>query len=307
MTTHKKPTAITAAKIEVRRREQPRLDDDTLVGAYQSDLHLNQDCSAATVRTYGQHLEAFRRWITDQYPSTSLPDVQAAHVKTFLLGEAARGIAPTTRSTALFALRSFYQFLIAENLITVNPAADVTAPRFKANRVEFYSEAEADAIIAWAAAQPGMRWKVAAVILLTLRYTGLRLNELSNLRTEEVDLDARRISLVGKGGKDRIIPIPNVLADVLREYVDEMRPTLPASPYLFANPNGERNRKLYGRYGPRSIHDVVCQAGAAAGVSGRHFPHRWRHTYATSLVRRGEDIHVVQRLMGHSDIATTTR
>ncbi len=62
-----------------------------------------------------------------------------------------------------------------------------------------------------------------------------------------------------------------------------------------------------GRYGARALHSLVLEAGTKAGVAGRHHPHRWRHSYATSLVRRGEDIHVVQRLMGHSNIATTTR
>jgi site-specific recombinase XerD len=101
------------------------------------------------------------------------------------------------------------------------------------------------------------------------------------------------------------VPIPLGLTSALHEYVDNVRPKLPSSPYFFANPRG--SRRLRGRYGPRALHDLVLEAGASAGVPGRHFPHRWRHTYATSLVRRGEDIHVVQRLMGHSNIATTTR
>jgi integrase len=169
------------------------------------------------------------------------------------------------------------------------------------SRIEFYSDPEADSIIEWTAAQPGLRWQVGRVLLLTLRYSGLRAGELVSLRTEEVDLDDRRISLVGKGRKPRVIPIPHLLADVLREYLEELRPKLPASPYLFANPRG--NWSLHGRYGPRALHNLVVEAGTSAGVAGRHFAHRWRHTYATSLVRRGEDIHVVQRLMGHSNNA----
>ena len=130
-------------------------------------------------------------------------------------------------------------------------------------------------------------------------------SRLVSLRTEQVDLEARRISLVGKGRKPRVVPIPHLLADALREYLDEIRPRLPASSYLFANPRG--NRSLRGPYGPRALHNLVVEAGTSAGVAGRHFAHRWRHSYATSLIRRGEDIHVVQRLMGHSNIATTSR
>jgi len=217
---------------------------------------------------------------------------------------ATRGIAPKTYPNELFALRSFYRFLIAEDLCTANPASAVTLPSPVVGRVEFYSDPEADAFIAWATARPGRRRQVGRVVLLTLRYSGLRLNELTNLTTEEVDIGARRISLVGKGRKPRVILIPRLLADELSEYLDDLWPTPPASPYVFANPI---NRTPKGCYGPYAIHNLVRRAGAKAGVSGRHFAHRWRHTSATSLVRRGEDIHVVQRLMGHSNITTTAR
>lgn len=82
-------------------------------------------------------------------------------------------------------------------------------------RVEFYSDPEADAIIAWATAQPGLRWQVGRMVLLTLCYSGVRLNELTNLATKEVDVEARRISLVGKGRKPWVIPIPRLLTDEL--------------------------------------------------------------------------------------------
>ena len=209
------------------------------------------------------------------------------------------------RSTELFALRSFYRFLIAEGFCEENPANAVKLPSPNRPRVEFYSDAEADAIIAWASAESGFRWQVGRVLLLTLRYTGLRLNELVSRDSDEVDLHARRISPIGKGRRPRVAPTSHVLDEVLHEYLVELRPELPASKYFFANHRG--NRRLRGHYGPYALHNLVAEAGTSAGVAGRHFPHRWRHSYATSLVRRGEDIHVVQRLMGHSNIATTTR
>jgi site-specific recombinase XerD len=94
---------------------------------------------------------------------------------------------------------------------------------------------------------------------------------------------------------------------VLTAYLDELRPLLTPSPYLFVNPDGLPDCSVTGRYGARAVHRLVDHAGRGAGLPGRHFPHRWRHTYATSLVRRGVDIHVIQRLMGHSNITTTTR
>jgi site-specific recombinase XerD len=280
-------------------------DEASLLDAYEAHLRLLEGRTEATVATYLVHVRAFLRYLATAHPSVELADVTKLQVRAWLLHEANRGIAPVTRATALFALRSFYRFLIAEGLSQENPAAAVTLPSPNRPRVEFYTDAEADAIIAWAAAQPGLRWQVGRAMLATLRFTGLRLDELVNLQSGEVDLDARRISLVGKGRKPRVVPIPHPLADVLGDYLDDVRPKLPASGYFFANPRG--NRRLRGRYGPRALHDLVLEAGTSAGVPGRHFPHRWRHTYATSLVRRGEDIHVVQRLMGHSNISTTSR
>ncbi|MGO9582710.1 MAG: tyrosine-type recombinase/integrase [Acidimicrobiales bacterium] len=281
------------------------LDEAALLVAYESHLRLLEDRQKATVETYTSHVKGFCSWLAETHPSVMLRDVTKLQVRAFLLHEANRGLKPCTRSTELFALRSFYRFLIAEGLSEENPAAQVTLPSPVQPRVEFYSDAEADAVTEWAAAQPGLRWQVGRVILFTLRYTGLRLDELVNLSTEEVDLDNRRISLVGKGRKPRVVPIPHPLVAPLREYVDKMRPRLPASAYFFVNPKG--NRRLRGRYGPRALHDLVLEAGTSAGVAGRHFPHRWRHTYATDLLRRGVDIHVVQRLMGHSSIKTTSR
>ena len=82
---------------------------------------------------------------------------------------------------------------------------------------------------------------------------------------------------------------------------------LPKSPFVFANPATPRRSLHYGSYCLRTVQELVADAGSKAGVSGRHFPHRWRHTYATSLLRRRVDIHLVQRLLGHSNIVTTAR
>ena len=116
------------------------LEDDTLVGAYRTDLCLHQDRSATTIATYGRHLAAFRRWLADEYPDTSLPEVRGVHVKAYLLAEAGRGIAPATRSSALFALRSFYEYLRSEDLIDTNPTANIWVPGARKLRTEIYTE-----------------------------------------------------------------------------------------------------------------------------------------------------------------------
>ena len=174
-------------------------------------------------------------------------------------------------------------------------------------RTEIYTDAEADLMLAWVGDQPGKRGRVGYAVLATLRWTGLRRNEISMLRLDDVDLDARRISLVGKGDKARIVPIAPPLVPILDDYLTSLRPALAKSAFFFVNPSAHHGERYEGRYGPMTVAKLVQRAGTGAGVTGRHFPHRWRHSYATSLLRRGVDIHVVQRLLGHSNIATTTR
>ena len=169
-------------------------DEATLFDGYEAHLRLLENRPKTTADTYRSHLKGFLRYLATAHPSVTLSGVTPFHVRSWLLHEASRGIEAITRSNDLFALRSFYRFLIAEGLSEENPAAAVTLPSPVRPRVEFYSDAEADAIIEWTSAQPGLRWQVGRVLLLTLRYAGLRMKELVNLRTEEVDLEARRIS-----------------------------------------------------------------------------------------------------------------
>ena len=126
-----------------RGDESSLLDDDTLVAAYRTDLCLHQDRSPRTVTTYGQALTAFRRWLAGVYPDLALPEVQGMHVKAYLLAEAARGIAPITRSSALFGLRSFYEYLRSEELIETNPTAEIKVPGARKLRTEIYTDVEA--------------------------------------------------------------------------------------------------------------------------------------------------------------------
>jgi integrase/recombinase XerD len=293
--------------VDLRQRSRPDIDDETLKAAFDTHLRLTLNCSSRTAETYAVHLKTFSAFLRDHNDGSSLLEVVNMDIKKYLLVRASEGIAPASRANETYALRAFYRYLQEENLVAHDPTAGVRIPQRPSTRTEVYSDDEAERVISWARSQPQPRWRVGAVLLFTLRYTGLRLTELVTLRLDQVNLDNRRISIRGKGDKPRVVPIPPVLVPVLREYLSDTRPSLPSSAYLFANPESPSTSHYYGRYCPRLVQELVKQAGEGAGVSGRHFPHRWRHTYATSLLRHGVDIHKVQRLLGHSAIATTIR
>jgi site-specific recombinase XerD len=310
MTMKKESTADKAVPppiTDIDRRQHPTVDEPTLLAAFDTHLRLTLGRSERTAQTYGVHVRTFCRYLEEHHRGVTLLDAKTMHVKAFLLHQAARGLAPASRANQGCALRALFAFLVEEDLVRHNPAEGVRLPSRGSERTEVYSEDEADTIIGWAADQDSIRWRVGHVVLATFRYTGLRLTELVTLRLDQVDLSTRRISVIGKGDKPRTVPIPPVLVPVLTDCLNVIRLALPASQFFFANPGSSPTGRYHGRYCPRSVQDLVQDAGEQAGVAGRHFPHRWRHSYATSLLRHGVDIHKVQRLLGHSNINTTIR
>ena len=126
----------------------------------------------------------------------------------------------------------------------------------------------------------------------------MRSGELRTLRRRDLDLAAGRAVVVGKGARQRIVLLPPALVPTLSEFLAEVRPRLPDSPLLLANAHPFVTTPQHG-FGTDALAREVELAGLGARVPGRHYPHKWRHTYATELVRAGVDIHVVQRLLGH--------
>lgn len=130
-----------------------------------------------------------------------------------------------------------------------NPTTEVTVPGAAKQRTLIHTDEEADAICSWAASKPGLRREVGPVLLSTLRYSGQRLAELTSLRLDDLDTEANRLSVIGKGDQPRTVPIPPVLSPILGRYVAETRPKLTASPFVFVNPKSRRGSPFSGRYG----------------------------------------------------------
>ena len=290
------PSAVALPRLDL-----PDFDD------FASHLRAINGLSPRTARTYASHARLFTNFLTEHEPPVQLDQVTPKHIRAYLMALDDRGIVTATRRVVVYALRAYFNWLNADRRDDYNPADQVRAPAQTRARTDSYTDEEAARILTSAAQDESIRGRFDHALLATLRYTGLRQHELVSLRADQVDLQAHRIRLVGKGAKQRVVRIPTALVDVLCVYLAEVRPHLPASAFLFANPNAPRSSGEYGRIAPRCVNDITWKYGRAAGVAGRHNPHKWRHTYATGLLRAGTDLHVIQRLLGHSSIATTVR
>ncbi|MEX1163215.1 MAG: tyrosine-type recombinase/integrase, partial [Nitriliruptor sp.] len=254
-------------------------------------------------------------------PGLALLDASPEDLRGYLRHLARSGRSSSHRRLAIFAIRWLYTWL-ARDLDTtdeVNPAKRVKVPSQDTPNTDYYTSEQFRALLGAARtaaedfasrglAKQALRARFDHAVLATLRYTGLRLNELINLQTDDIDLEDRRLHVQrGKGGKSRYVRIAKPLATVLTRYLNEVRPHCPASPWLFANPSGYPSGHSYGRTADRVVFAIVLKFATAAGLPGKHHPHRCRHGLATELVRHKTNPKTLQQVLGHSDLATTAR
>jgi integrase/recombinase XerD len=211
------------------------------------------------------------------------------------------GLAPRSVARAIACVRGYYRFQLLEKRITRDPAEDLRAPRAWPALPKYLDLAQVDRLLA----QPdtgtprGLRDKA----LIELLYaTGLRVTELLSLKPGDVSLDAGYLTCIGKGDKERIVPLGHSAADWVRRYVAEGRPALLKSrktPWLFVNAKGGGRLSRVGFW--KVLRDYGIKAGLPAGLS----PHVLRHSFATHLLDRGADLRAIQMMLGHADLSTT--
>jgi integrase/recombinase XerD len=210
--------------------------------------------------------------------------------------------APASIARAIAAVRSFHRFCVEEGLLVSDPAGEIGGPRVPQGIPKALSEAEVEALLG-AVPGDGPRPTRDRAILETLYAGGLRISELVGLDLGDIDLHDGFVRVLGKGNKERVVPVGRGARDALGDYLVHGRPELlPAGrsrdPALFLNARG-------GRLTRQGAWLIVRGAGDRAGLRGRLFPHVLRHSCATHMLDRGADIRVVQELLGHASLSTT--
>ncbi len=273
------------------------------IDEYLTYLRLERGLSRATHEGYRCDLRQFRQFLAGR--NTAAPSqVRATDVRDFL--DALRTLSPPctapTLARKLAAIKGLFKFLEGQRMIERNPTAFLQTPRLWRQIPTTLSVSEIEQLLeAISPERLGLRDRA----MLELLYgCGLRVSELVNLNIDSCHFDVGFVRCVGKGNKERIVPLGRAASDALRRYLDAQRPTLtarhPLVTSLFVNRRGTRLTRqrvwqLLRRY---------AQAGAIAKVIG---PHTLRHSFATHLLERGADLRVVQELLGHANISTTQR
>ena len=272
---------------------------DELVDAYLNDLKAGRRLAANTVSSYARDLVLLARFAEAR--ETSFDGLDRRDLEAFVRELMASGLAPRSVARIVACVRGFYRFLQIDRHLPANPADDLRAPRSWPSLPKFLSVDEVDALIR----QPDTATEIGTrdrALIELLYATGLRVSELASLQPGDLHLDAGYLICLGKGNKERLVPIGGAAVEWVRRYLASARPALlgsRTSRHVFVNARGGVGLTRVGFW--KRLKHYARQAGLPRDLS----PHVLRHSFATHLLERGADLRSIQTLLGHADLSTT--
>ncbi len=275
------------------------------VDAFLEYLRLNENGSLHTVRAYESDLSQFLRFLSDQAGRRRVdltpPDFDHQQIRAFLGDLHRRGNTRASVARKLAAIRAFGRYLRREGVRETDPAALVGTPKREQRLPAHLGEGEMARLLDMPDASQPLGRRDRAILELFYA-SGLRLSELVGLDIGDVDLRSRVVRVLGKGGKERIIPFNKSTEAALRAWLKDWEELSrrPAADALFLNYRG-------GRLSTRSVDRLVRRYVAACSTRFGISPHALRHSFATHLLERGADLRAIQELLGHARLSTTQR
>jgi integrase/recombinase XerD len=268
------------------------------VRSFLNYLRVEKGLSDNTILAYRRDMQKFAAFIGKR--DLEVAAITRSQVVEFLSGLYRQKLDSRSVARHLVTVRHFFRFCLMEGVIRDDPAATVESPKFRQSLPVFLSLEEVDRLLR----QPdphevvGIRDKA----MIELMYsTGIRVSELCGLQTSDLTMDPGCLRCIGKGDKERLVPVGRRALEAVEKYVRESRPQLlreGVSPYLFLNQKGDRLNRI-------SFWKILSQYGRKAELRKGLTPHMLRHSFATHLLDRGADLRAVQIMLGHSDISTT--
>jgi len=268
---------------------------DAAVGSFLEYLGVERGASAHTLRSYAADLTEFTRFLADERIG-GLPDADTRAVRAYVARLHQRRLSKATIARKLAAVRSCFRFLARRAALPTNPARQVRSPRLGRRLPSFLPVDEATVLLN-APPEPSAAGARDRALLELLYASGLRVAEGCGLDLDDLDEARRTVRVVGKGDKERVVPVGETALEALAAHL-AMRGRQRGP--LFLNARG-------GRLTSRSAHRIVRARARQAGIDQRVTPHTLRHSFATHMLGAGADLRLIQELLGHSRLSTTQR
>lgn len=276
---------------------------ESLIRAFLNHAQVEKGLSDNTITAYARDLGKFAAFAERR--GVSLEELNRDHLVDFLESLYHQHLDSRTVARALASLRNLFRFALMEEVISIDPTLNLESPKYRKSLPSFLRMDEVDKLLAQPDEKTAHGLRDRALIEL-LYSTGLRVSELTGLRVSDLDARMGCLRCVGKGDKERLVPVGRQALTAVQRYLDESRPGLlrkrrgntQSEACLFLNRFGGRISRI-------TIWRILCQYGRRAGIRTQLSPHKLRHSFATHLLERGADLRSVQMMLGHADISTT--
>lgn len=262
-------------------------------------LQFEKRYSRHTLISYQNDLEQFFAYLKIQFEITDTELITSVFIRSWLADLKESGLESKTITRKISSLKSFFKFQIRQGIIQQTPMTVIVAPKSGKRLPSFITEKEMQIFLA-NQTPVSEDWKqhTNALILLLFYYTGIRLSELINLKESQLDFNYQQIKVVGKGNKERIIPVSSELLLQIKNYLSKKPIQLAGVENVFVS---EKGKPLYAKYVYKTVNDYLKQVTTIQQKS----PHVLRHTFATHLANNGADLNAIKELLGHSSLAAT--
>lgn len=277
----------------------PSSSDQSIVEKFLDALWLEKGLSENTLKSYRHDLESFSDWLVEE--SLSITTVRRSDLNKYLSYRMQKGLKARSTARALSCLRALYRYLLRENEVKDDPTLRIENPKLGRPLPDTLTEEDVERLLAAPDTETplGMRDRT---MLEVLYACGLRVSELTGLKLSEINLRQGVIRIVGKGSKERLVPMGEEAISWLNRYLAEARNDLLkknlGQDIVFPSNRGSPMTR-------QTFWHRIKELARKAGIRKKLSPHTLRHAFATHLLNHGADLRVVQLLLGHSDLSTT--
>jgi integrase/recombinase XerD len=287
------------ASKESKKPESQHVErSEELVDRFLDAIWMERGLSQNTLGAYRADLMTLGRGLAEH--DKSIDQAQKSDLLDFIAGRVEGGAKPRSTARQLSSFRRFFRYIMREGMRQSDPTADIEMPRIGRSLPKTLTEDEVDALLNAPNTDEPLGHRDRAMLEL-LYATGLRVSELINLKQSQINFNQGVLRIVGKGDRERLIPLGEESQRWLRDFIDGPRMEIlleRQTDYLFPTRRGDRMTR-------QAFWHIIKRYADKAGVRKKLSPHSLRHAFATHLLNRGADLRVVQLLLGHSDLSTT--
>jgi integrase/recombinase XerC len=262
-------------------------------------LKFEKRFSQHTVSSYETDLVSFFDYLITQYGNMPIPDISHVFIRGWLASLKDGGLTAKSINRKISTLRSFFKYQLKLGVIAQTPMAKITAPKIEKRLPQFV--ADKDMATLFNHVEFGEDWagKTERLLIQLLYHTGMRLSELINLKEGNVNAANHTLKILGKGNKERVLPVSSELISSVQDYTQEKRASFPENrEFVLCSAKGKQ-------LAPRAVYSVVKKYLSLITTIEKRSPHVLRHTFATHLTNNGADLNAVKELLGHSSLAAT--